>query len=1074
MDDYRFLSPADFQKMCRGIIQIRDNVPLESFAMGKDQGIDYRGIINGKTLIVQAKSTKSYTSLKNELKNVELAKVKKLKPERYILMVAMPLSTTRKDEILEIFKGYITDNLDLISGADIENYLSQPKYSSVRKFYQQKAILNIIGPCDYKIVNDNPFVNCKWLYHDILNLEKYYVETRCFEMVKEHIKYNNIIILTGDPGSGKTTNAKMAVAYLLDKNEMDEVIELKNCNDFFKYYDGDKKQIFFFDDFWGSTFKFNYFSNTMEQDLLNMFNLIGRNYNSYLIMTTREYVLKQGLNALHIPGGKEVEKRIYHSNSDFTKLEKTKILLSHVLNSDLDYNVISILRDKANDITEMTNYSPRTISFYIEQHLDDEVRNGYDFFYDLMNYLKNPEGYFENIFYKLSKGSRIISYIMAISNPPIYIDKLKECFIIFCEAMEDKNVKIRGFYLYVQELEDTFTKYDDDRSIDFINHGIHDFINDQFQRNYLDYKKYFIHSITYFDQYTNLLLSDDIQLNKQDASVLANRLMDNFDSMGIISVYGDELDIFANPSDIFSWYHQKIWLSIQIAEKYHDKGLMEFLTKKTLWLIDYYYLKPSHSYEDRNYTSIPGLLKKFEKFGYEFDYKEIGLKFFRGRKYLFELYCVRYGPDKFQKEIKRLFSENRDKIINFLPENLELELEMLSEDGIGIEYDQLLNDFKKICTYFDVPYSKKLAKIIDDNKIEYNVQSHFGSDNSSFKESPAEMETKEYLKRVHDSFYDESYLDKYDVLLTLENENFKDEIMTKIVNALKNDNKYSIFSSEVSKEYLDLIFLYIKETDDVDLSCKLYPKLVEFIIDKTDIDENVLYGYAYYKDIDGSFISSRKHLINKFNISNKDIDELIKLGVFKGVYKLVDFTNSLFEDYLRVMYVIRKGNDSFDDYKRYFNGDITFLSGDYEMFEYFDTKRFNEIFLKELFKNVINDSYSIFKGKIFEIEFDVNIKDIYSYTTFNDENYLMMSDLYENFYGISMVKELIDFIKQTKWFNKCDSDKIKISEFYKDNKENEDGKYLDSLCEKYYNLTKDTYDRLVKLGSGEMIEFSND
>ena len=86
----------------------------------------------------------------------------------------------------------------------------------------------------------------------------------------------------------------------------------------------------------------------------------------------------------------------------------------------------------------------------------------------------------------------------------------------------------------------------------------------------------------------------------------------------------------------------------------------------------------------------------------------------------------------------------------------------------------------------------------------------------------------------------------------------------------------------------------------------------------------------------------------------------------------------------------------------------------------------------------------------------------------------MMSDLYENFYGISMVKELIDFIKQTKWFNKCDSDKIKISEFYKDNKENEDGKYLDSLCEKYYNLTKDTYDRLVKLGSGEMIEFSND
>ena len=112
MDDYSFLSPIDFQKMCGDIIQIRENITFECFALGKDQGIDYRGFKDGKTIIVQVKSTKNYNTLKSELKNVELAKVKKLNPDRYILMVAMPLLPNQKKEILEIFKDYIVDNLD--------------------------------------------------------------------------------------------------------------------------------------------------------------------------------------------------------------------------------------------------------------------------------------------------------------------------------------------------------------------------------------------------------------------------------------------------------------------------------------------------------------------------------------------------------------------------------------------------------------------------------------------------------------------------------------------------------------------------------------------------------------------------------------------------------------------------------------------------------------------------------------------------------------------------------------------------------------------------------------------------
>ena len=1054
--------------MCGDIIQIRENITFECFAFGKDQGIDYRGFKNGKTIIVQVKSTKNYNTLKSELKNVELAKVKKLNPDRYILMVAMPLLPNQKKEILEIFKEYIVDNLDLIHGADIEGYLRRPEYSSVRKFFQQKAILNVVGPHEYKIVDDHPFVNCRWLYQDILELEKYYVETSCFERVKRRIEdNNNIIILTGDPGSGKTTNAKMLIAYLLDKKMADEVIVLKSYNDFFKYYDGEKRQIFFFDDFWGSTFRFNYFDSNIERDLFAMLDLVSTNSNSYLIMTTREYVLKQGLNALHIQGGREVERRIYHSNSDFTKLEKTKILISHVLNSNLDYNVISILLYNVDKITEMMNYSPRTISYYISQHHDMQASNGYDFYDDLMEYLNNPFGYFENIFYKLSKSSRIITYIMAISNPPIYIDKLKECFILFVDGMKD--IKLRDFNLYVQELENTFTKFDNElRAIDFVNHSIHDFINEQLERDYLDYKKEIIHSIIYFNQYTNLLLSDDIDVDKENYKILIKRLMDNFDEMDLISVDGDELDIFDYPDMPFVWYNQKIWHSINIAEKYNDRIFMDFLVKKTLELIDYY-LSADHSYEDKNYTAIPDLLKRFEKFGYEFDYKKIALKFFMGRKYLFEFACVKYGPEAFQKEIKNLFNENRNTIIPLLPEYLKLELEVLSEEGIGFEYDQLLDDFPDICTYFDIPYSKDLAKIIDGNKIKYVIHTHVSERDKVSELSPEERKTREYLKKVENSFYDEG-LSKFEVLLEFEKADFKDEVMSKVCEELKNDRYDFIFDLVVSNEFLGLIFLYIRETGDVDLSWRLYPKLVEFIANKTGVSEIFLYDYAFYKDVDGSCMASKRHLSNNFSLTDKDINELIKIGVFKEIYKLVDFTDENFEKYLRVMYVVKADNNSFDDYKQYFNGVVAFLSSDYEMFEYFDTKNFNEIFLRRLFENITNDSYSVFKDKIFDIEFDCDNTSGYSYTLAYDDNYVMLSDLYVNFEGVLFEDELIDYIKKTKWFMSNNKTKIKISDFYNDNKDNKYGQHLNNLCMEYYNWAMEFYKKIIQ-ANGKVIEF---
>ena len=61
MAEYSFanLSPFEFEDLSRDIIQKKENIFLESFTNGKDEGIDFRRCSNSEgTLIVQAEVSK--------------------------------------------------------------------------------------------------------------------------------------------------------------------------------------------------------------------------------------------------------------------------------------------------------------------------------------------------------------------------------------------------------------------------------------------------------------------------------------------------------------------------------------------------------------------------------------------------------------------------------------------------------------------------------------------------------------------------------------------------------------------------------------------------------------------------------------------------------------------------------------------------------------------------------------------------------------------------------------------------------------------------------------------------------
>jgi len=129
MLDYDFLtlSPNEFENISRDLLQKKLSVFIESFTTGKDGGVDFRYTTDkAKAIIIQSKRYKDYTSLYNHLKK-EVAKVKRLNPDKYILTTSVGLTPKNKTEIQKLFAPHIKATEDILGRDDLNNLLGLHK-----------------------------------------------------------------------------------------------------------------------------------------------------------------------------------------------------------------------------------------------------------------------------------------------------------------------------------------------------------------------------------------------------------------------------------------------------------------------------------------------------------------------------------------------------------------------------------------------------------------------------------------------------------------------------------------------------------------------------------------------------------------------------------------------------------------------------------------------------------------------------------------------------------------------------------------------------------------------------------
>jgi len=333
---------------------------------------------------------------------------------------------------------------------------------------------------------------------------KYYVQNESYNESLKILKEHNFVIISGIPGIGKTTLARVIVFNLLFESEYEFINISNNIEDGFDLINDNSKQIFLFDDFLGRNFLKSSFTNQAEKGIVQFIKKVKKSKNKFLVFTTREYILKQAVHEFEelSQSISSIDKCIV-SLASYTKKIKAKILYNHLFFNNVPLNHIKNLLDNDNIISaiEHRNYNPRLIDLFTNKTqwskiLPEKYGN------TLMETLENPFAIWKTAYsFHISKISQIILKLTYSTGTPILLTELynlAETYIT-AETSITENFDEIEFEKAINELEDSFiiTKADDvDKiAVDFQNPSIKDFLFHHLEENKNALKKILEHSL---------------------------------------------------------------------------------------------------------------------------------------------------------------------------------------------------------------------------------------------------------------------------------------------------------------------------------------------------------------------------------------------------------------------------------------------------------------------------------------------------------------------------------------------------------------------------------------------------
>lgn len=442
MSDYDFktLNDKEFEILCADLLGEVEGRRFERFKAGRDAGVDGRYFTDtGSEVILQCKhwSNTPLKQLIQALIKIEKPKLDKLKPNRYVLAVSNSLSRADKKTIYRALAPYVLSESDIYGKEDLNDLLTDKAHIERRHYKLWLHSSSVLG----HIVNNAILGRSAFSLEEIIRSSSRYVVTANHGASLKILERLGVVIITGEPGVGKTTLADHLCLHYVAQGFSylkiaDDIQEAES-----EFYP-DSQQVIYFDDFLGRNY-LDALKGHEGSHITQFIRRVAANKNKRFVLTSRSTILNQGKFLIDSFEHGNVQRNEYELRiQSLTDLDKAQILYNHIWHSGLENEYIEQLyfQRRYREIIDHKNFNPRLISYITDATRLDACPSSAYWKY-IVESLTNPSQVWENPFIAQQDDfGRAIILLVVLNGYALDESTLAEAYHRYIALHENQNL----------------------------------------------------------------------------------------------------------------------------------------------------------------------------------------------------------------------------------------------------------------------------------------------------------------------------------------------------------------------------------------------------------------------------------------------------------------------------------------------------------------------------------------------------------------------------------------------------------------------------------------------------------